>query len=1195
MRLLIDLQSCQSGSRHGGIGRYSLALAKAMAARAGSHEVWLLLNSYLTDAYEEIFDEFADLVPREHIVRFRAPGPIAELREQQRPATRIAELLREHYIAELQPDFVHLTSLFEGLNEDVATSVGLLFPAARTAVTLYDLIPLIERDKYLQIPVAESHYLAKVEHLQKAGLQLAISDFSRKEGIELLGLDPGRCVNISSAASDYFRPRTVTPERRARLTERYGIDRPFLMYTASFDQRKNQNGLIEAFSLLPAATRQSRQLVIVGNGWDDIYTQLRRQAVRLGIDSSQVVFTGKVDDETLLDLYNLTELFVFPSYREGFGLPVLEAMGCGAPVIGSNATSIPEVIGRAASLFDPARPADIAARIAEVLGNPGLHLELRSHSLNQSQQFSWERSAAIAWVAIEEAHSRQLTESPAGHRNRRARYLQCAGALAVHVQEQSAPAAETVAESLVANLIDSGQTEPPGHHRPNWATIVDGPADPLAATFAEIQLQSAESGMTCRALSFPTDAGPDTAPPQDTLDILVCPVAYLDRPLPRTRLLAALAEGLPRNNDELDRLRRQADVVLCCDHEVRNAMTDVGLTLPVVDIPHLLPGMKPSDWQTADTGSAGDLLHVCGDPWRDGTDLAISAFATVHRQRPSLRLRIAVFPQHRESVARLLQSLAADDPVRLACSVQVIARIEEALQLLPSTQVLLAPRRIPGLSPTTDAAILAGIPVLLTGCPSSRHYQDGGPSTPLDYSLIDCPDRQVPQPCVMMETTRTELAAAILQAASQPQDPEARQLAHARIAFHAHRRARQAAATIARLPRILAARAIPDHIDIGIISTWNARCGIASYCEALVESFPVPARVYGHFVERPERPDGANVRRCWFNDSEDSLETLFGAIVADRPKALIVQFNYGLFHFEHLNRLLLRLMDLGITVFMIMHSTTDHPGNPAKQLSLMQPALARISRILVHSAADANRLKAIGFVQNVRILRHGVKRPSPQAVSYRKEGAFVLATYGFFLPNKGLLEMIEAFRLMAMRDASLRLLMINAEYPASVSAELIAAARERIASSGVGERITLIADYLSNEESMGYLQQADVLVFPYQETGESSSAAVRMGLASTRPVLVTPLEIFSDVEAVVTRLPGTSPEQIAEGTMAMVEALRQATPKVAPIAHRQIAWLEDHDFGRIGSHLYQWLQAAHVNETAPGSAESAPWANGNVK
>lgn len=394
MRILIDLQGCQSASRFGGIGRYSMSLAKAMLRLDSSHEIRLLLNSRLPNE-NFIRAEFAALMPQQHIHTFAVPAYVAA--DNNLPAhTRMAELIREKRIAEINPDVLHIASLFEGAGEDVVTSVGTLFPAARTAVTLYDLIPYLEQETYLTNQMLANHYLGKFAALRRAGMVVSISEFSRIEALAHTDIPREQIANISSAVDGQFAPLQMNANAKSDLLHKFGIEKHFLMFTGSFDVRKNHDRLVEAFARIPPALRAAYQLVIIGKGEARQISRLQSIGEKHGLKPKDLVFVGHVTDADLVALYNLCALFVFPSLREGFGLPVLEAMSCGAPSIGSNRTSIPEVIGRADALFDPENAEDIAAKITLVLSNASLHEDLRKHGLAQAKNFSWELSAKRA-------------------------------------------------------------------------------------------------------------------------------------------------------------------------------------------------------------------------------------------------------------------------------------------------------------------------------------------------------------------------------------------------------------------------------------------------------------------------------------------------------------------------------------------------------------------------------------------------------------------------------------------------------------------------------------------------------------------------------------------------------------------------------------------------------------------------------
>jgi O-antigen biosynthesis alpha-1,2-mannosyltransferase len=411
MRIVIDLQSCQSRSKLTGVGRHSMGLAKAMAARPRRHEIWIALSGLLPGSIPEVRSAFEGLVPANRIQIFKSL-PRINMQSADNARVGAAEVIREDFLQMLRPDFVHVLSLFEGFVEDVLTSVGQYFPGNKTAVTLYNLSSLIQGPANLSDGKNQDYYYRKIYYIKKAGLLLAISEFSRLEGIDLLGVPSDRVINVSAAADERFKPMIPDPERSARTLIRYGISRQFLMYTASFDKRKNQAGLIEAFALLPRELRKDYQLVIAGTGAEEQIRNFNQLAEKSGLDRDEVVFPGHIVDADLVVLYNLCHLYVLPSFAEGFGLSALEAMSCGTATIGSNATGIPEVIGWSEAMFDPSSPKRIATKIHQALTDPGFLQALRERGLEQAKKFSWDQSADKVLDAFE-SHAKRNAASDA--------------------------------------------------------------------------------------------------------------------------------------------------------------------------------------------------------------------------------------------------------------------------------------------------------------------------------------------------------------------------------------------------------------------------------------------------------------------------------------------------------------------------------------------------------------------------------------------------------------------------------------------------------------------------------------------------------------------------------------------------------------------------------------------------------------
>jgi glycosyltransferase involved in cell wall biosynthesis len=419
MRIVIDLQGAQSASRFRGIGRYSLALALGVARNAGEHEVWIVLNNGLPAAIASIRAAFEGLVPQQRIRVFDIATPSAEMDPHCQWRTRANEPVREYCIDQLRPDAVLVTSLFEGYVDDAVASVGQWRSGADTAVVLYDLIPFLNPQAYLASGAQRDYYQRKIDSLRAAGLLLAISDYSREEAIGALGLDPDRVVAISTAVDERFQPGAQSADELAALRARFGITRDVIMYApGGFDDRKNIDGLIEAYSMLAPPLRATHQLLLASKLQPSERERLHQHSLRCGLADGELLFTDYVDDDTLVALYRSCALFVFPSKHEGFGLPALEAMACGALVIGGDNTSLPEVIGNPEAMFDAADPQAIAARLAQVLGDPALQQRLREHGRSQAAKFSWDATATRALRALEAHHARKAPPAPARSKRR---------------------------------------------------------------------------------------------------------------------------------------------------------------------------------------------------------------------------------------------------------------------------------------------------------------------------------------------------------------------------------------------------------------------------------------------------------------------------------------------------------------------------------------------------------------------------------------------------------------------------------------------------------------------------------------------------------------------------------------------------------------------------------------------------------
>ena len=364
MQICFDLSPAVH--HHAGIGRYAYELLTALTRldRANAYRVF---HNRLAPG--ECIDAPLDQLPRTVIPLTAKPWRMSVL---------LADFLRVP-----MDRWIPGVDVFHGTDHLLPP-----FSRARTVFTLHDLIFKFFPEYHLPLNRAFLGLMLP-RFLRRADAIIAVSECTKRDAIRLYHLPPERITVIYEGVDPALRPESDSA-RIAQARARYAHDQPFILYLGTIEPRKNIVALIDAVRALRARGLPHRLLIAGRKGW--LYQPTLDHVAQMGM-SDAVDFLDYVPDAELPALFSACDAFVFPSLYEGFGLPPLEAMACSAPVVCSNTSSLPEVVGDAAVLFDPRDIGEIASAIERVVSDAALRDELRAKGIAQAAKFSWERAA----------------------------------------------------------------------------------------------------------------------------------------------------------------------------------------------------------------------------------------------------------------------------------------------------------------------------------------------------------------------------------------------------------------------------------------------------------------------------------------------------------------------------------------------------------------------------------------------------------------------------------------------------------------------------------------------------------------------------------------------------------------------------------------------------------------------------------
>lgn len=369
MRVLIDVQTLFTNEKKRGIGIYTYHWVENMLKQSTTDRFYLM---------RKVSDKWM----------FTFVSKYTEFNERLYEERYWMEENLNFFIEQKEIQIIHFTSPYM-LDIEIPVIKN---PTVKKSYLVYDLIPLVMDDEYYaKWPQnVQTLYNERSKRLKESDIILTISESSKKDIIDFLKIEPAKIKVIYASTNELLINPKPNIEQKKLLKEELKIDRPFIYSLTGNDPRKNNKGLISAFQKV-AQVNKDLILVIGGIKHPQEQEELIKFAEKEGLQNDRLVILGYVSEETLVALYQECEIFVFPSLYEGFGLPVLEAMRCGAAVITSDCSSLPEIVGDSAIIINPLDEQALECEIKKLISDNNLRDELVNKGFKQAKKFNWEK------------------------------------------------------------------------------------------------------------------------------------------------------------------------------------------------------------------------------------------------------------------------------------------------------------------------------------------------------------------------------------------------------------------------------------------------------------------------------------------------------------------------------------------------------------------------------------------------------------------------------------------------------------------------------------------------------------------------------------------------------------------------------------------------------------------------------------